>query len=304
MVIGLRGFSFDHENKGCEALTYAFLSMLNDIYDKPEKLEIINFSSIKSLGDITSEFPNIRFSQEEISIKDKKMRYISLFRKCNIIFDIYDGDGFSDIYFTNPVYKNTILTIIAEKCSCKYIMLPQTYGPFKHKTLELLAGYAIKHADFVFSRDQISSDYAMKISRRKQVMTVTDLAFALPYHNEKKETSNKKIGINVSGLLWQGGFSEQNQFSLRTDYKKYIRSLIQYCLKNKYEIHLISHVTKRVNEEDPAYDTDYNPCMELKREFPNVIVSPLYTSPVDIKSYIALMDIFVGARMHATIAAF
>lgn len=163
MVIGLRGFSFDHENKGCEALTYSFLSILDKVYAKKEKLEIINISSIESLGNVPMQFPNMKFSQERISIKDKKMQYISLFNRCDIIFDIYDGDGFSDIYFTNAVYKSTLLTIIAEKCSCKYIMLPQTYGPFKHKTLEWLAGYAIKHADYVFSRDKISTDYGVLV---------------------------------------------------------------------------------------------------------------------------------------------
>lgn len=304
MVIGLRGFSFDHENKGCEALTYSFLNILNKICTDEDKIEIINISSIESLGNVPKQFPNMQFSQERISIKDKKMRYISLFNRCDIIFDIYDGDGFSDIYFTNAVYKSTLLTIIAEKCSCRYVMLPQTYGPFKHKSLEVLAGYAIRHANYVFSRDQLSTDYAKKISNRKQITTVTDLAFALPFKSGKSEKLKTKVGINVSGLLWKGGFSSSNQFSLQTEYQQYTRKLIYYCCEKGYEIHLISHVTRKLEDDVPSYDTDYTACMELKKEFPDVIVSPMYTSPIDVKSYIATMDIFIGARMHATIAAF
>ena len=37
---------------------------------------------------------------------------------------------------------------------------------------------------------------------------------------------------------------------------------------------------------------------------PNIALSPLFLDPVAAKSYISGMDFFMGARMHATIAAF
>jgi polysaccharide pyruvyl transferase WcaK-like protein len=42
----------------------------------------------------------------------------------------------------------------------------------------------------------------------------------------------------------------------------------------------------------------------LKKEFPHVILAPRFTSPSEAKTYIAGMDFFMGARMHACIAAF
>ena len=35
-----------------------------------------------------------------------------------------------------------------------------------------------------------------------------------------------------------------------------------------------------------------------------IVVAPVFASPTDAKSYIAGMDFFIGARMHAAIAAF
>ena len=45
-------------------------------------------------------------------------------------------------------------------------------------------------------------------------------------------------------------------------------------------------------------------CMSIQKEFPNINVSPYFTSPMEAKSYISNMDVFIGARMHATIAAY
>jgi polysaccharide pyruvyl transferase WcaK-like protein len=42
----------------------------------------------------------------------------------------------------------------------------------------------------------------------------------------------------------------------------------------------------------------------MSKEVPSVTVAPAFTSPSEAKSYIAGMDFFMGARMHACIAAF
>ena len=42
----------------------------------------------------------------------------------------------------------------------------------------------------------------------------------------------------------------------------------------------------------------------MKKEFEQLIEAPGFSTPVEVKSYISAMDVFTGARMHATIAAF
>ena len=50
----------------------------------------------------------------------------------------------------------------------------------------------------------------------------------------------------------------------------------------------------------------FNQCKIVKNRFfdnDKVICAPAFETPIEAKSYIANMDIFVGARMHATIGA-
>lgn len=301
MRVGLFGFTFGHENMGCQALTCAFLDMLQRNFPD-EVFEIINFSAEKTLGNIPKLFPKMKFANCNVSLKKIKPEFLKLVKQCDIVFDETYGDGFSDIYFTKSMYKTTFVKWL---CAGKvpFILTPQTYGPFKHKSLEWMAGKAIKRATYVYARDEISAEYARKISGR-EVTAVTDLALALPFQKIKDE-KQKKIGLNISGLLWQGGFDgRKNQFGLLCDYKEYCRSLIQYGLKHGYEVHLISHVTKAADSNRVIPDGDYRACETLNEEFPQTVLAPCFDSPYEVKNYIATMDIFVGARMHATIAAF
>jgi colanic acid/amylovoran biosynthesis protein len=45
-------------------------------------------------------------------------------------------------------------------------------------------------------------------------------------------------------------------------------------------------------------------CAELAASHPGVKLAPVFRCPVEAKSYIAKMDLFIGSRMHATIASF
>jgi polysaccharide pyruvyl transferase WcaK-like protein len=303
MRIGLFGFTFGHENMGCQALTCSFLEILKKILSDGEKIEIVNFHGEKNNGYIPELFPEMHFEHCLVKLKDKNKKFIKELQKCDVIFDETYGDGFSDIYFTKSVYKSTFIKCICAKSKVPFILTPQTYGPFKHKSLEWLAGRAIKMSTYAYARDHISANYAAEISG-KHVKTVTDLAFALPYKKEK-DTTKKKLGLNVSGLLWQGGFGGNiNQFRLTTNYQKYCKNIVEYALNEGYEVHLISHVTKPYDTERVVPDSDYDACKLLSRTNDKVIIAPCFRNPYDVKNYIANMDIFIGARMHATIGAF
>ena len=39
----------------------------------------------------------------------------------------------------------------------------------------------------------------------------------------------------------------------------------------------------------------------LKEEFPCAVLAPDFKNPIEAKSYISNMDVFIGARMHSTI---
>lgn len=301
MKIGLFGFTFAHENMGCQALTCSLIEILKMVCHEP--LEIVSFHDELTLGVIPDLFPDIRFSKCRVSVKDPKLKFLKEVKTCDIIFDVTYGDGFSDIYFTKSIYKNALVKIMCEKTKVPFVLMPQTYGPFKHKTLEILAGRAIHGATVAYARDSISAQYAKKLSKRK-VGAVTDMAFFLPYSSTSKHLGNK-AGINISGLLWKGGFhGKTNQFGMKTDYVVYCKKIIEYLLSKNFEVHLIPHVTKSGNPRRVIPDADYPVCKELHEMYPSTVLAPNFNTPYEAKNYISEMDIFVGSRMHATIGAF
>jgi polysaccharide pyruvyl transferase WcaK-like protein len=65
------------------------------------------------------------------------------------------------------------------------------------------------------------------------------------------------------------------------------------------EVHLVSHV---IEPQRPVED-DMAAARTLAAEFAGVVLAPAFSRPSEAKSYIAGLDFFTGARMHACIAA-
>lgn len=298
MKIGLMGLEFDSANKGCEALVYSFLSIINNIGE--DDLTIYNFSGT-SLGCVDEVFPNMKFVNVYPKIKDFKFKYLRALRQCNFIFDATMGDSFSDIY-SKDYFKHLAKhkRLAAFLCK-KYVLLPQTYGPFSSTESQVITKKILNSAYKIYCRDELSQTILKEKFGINNSLLVSDMAFILPYKSNLYTFSNKeKIGINISGLLYKGGFHSKNQFDLSLNYPELIDKLIDKLSKN-YEVHLISHV---IDKNENAYDDDYKISKKLSQKYKNVFLAPAFETPIEAKSYISNMDIFIGSRMHSTIAAF
>lgn len=82
-------------------------------------------------------------------------------------------------------------------------------------------------------------------------------------------SSNKKIGLNVSGLLFKGGFNSDNQFGLSLDYRELIDKILKTFATQK-EIHLIPHVNCL---KDVLTMMNYKICKLIHDEYPNTYFS-------------------------------
>lgn len=305
ITVGLCGLTFNSENKGCSALAYAFTDLLlraakhvgvniiiNEISNIKEKDLIINNEALHSINTIEYHFSDLK----------SRSLVVNALKKCDLIFDFSEGDSFTDIYGEKRLISNSWLKIKSINLRKKLILGPQTYGPFKKFYNRILASYILKKAYKIYSRDNLSTQFVEKISSLS-IPTLIDVAFALPYnrYEDNEITEVIKVGINVSGLLWIGGYTNNNQFGLYVDYQEYITSLVNELQKSSlYEIHLIPHVISNSSKSED----DYSACLKVKNLFPNVIIAPRFSLPMEAKNYISKMDIFSGARMHATIAAF
>lgn len=298
MKIGLMGFEFSSANKGCEALVYSFLDIIKGVLTTSDI--VYNFSGTE-LGYVPEYFDGINFINVYPKLKDFKFKYIRFLKECDIVFDVTMGDSFSDIY-SKKYYNYLIIHKKISQLLCKkYILLPQTYGPFKEMGSAEKAIKVFRNSAKIYCRDEISQKLLSDKFNITNSELVSDMAFVLPYDKKMYDFSDKeKIGINVSGLLYKGGFNEANQFDLSLNYKKLMDKILS-TLSTRYEVHLIPHV---IDLKEDAYDDDYKICKILQEKYPETILAPAFNTPIEAKSYISNMKIFVGSRMHSTIAAF
>ena len=223
-------------------------------------------------------------------------------RECDLILDIGAGDSFSDIYGPGRISKMLLASNIVLRAGVPLMMSPQTIGPFESPIIGRAALNILRRATLVSSRDHLSTNFARQMKFNGKLTEASDVALRLPFvpANEKSD-GPLKVGINVSGLLFNGGYSGSNMFGLKVDYARLIRRVVgHFSAQKNCEVHLVGHVQSELQE----IEDDRRVCKSLAQEFPNCVASPLFNSPSDAKSYIAGMDYFVGARMHACIAAF
>ena len=222
--------------------------------------------------------------------------------RADIVFDIGGGDSFTDIYGPKRFATIWVTKWRAVMAGKPLILSPQTIGPFETRWARTLARRIMNRADLVVTRDAPSTAFLEELGVRTETMEATDVAMGLPYDPPAPRTDGKvRVGLNVSGLMFSGGYTQDNQFGLKSDYPTLIRRIVaHFAAMEDVELHLVGHVQ---SEGQPLED-DHRVGVALAEEFPGTVVSPWFTSPSEAKSYIAGMDFFMGARMHATIAAF
>lgn len=309
MTVSLFGVTLYSSNKGCEALGYSFLDILCELFEKKDKvLNVVIYTFLPQNAVISTSFSdwkNLSIKVEPIRLKSWK--FWKLLKKnlgnSDVCFDFTEGDSFSDLYGLKRFIVQTLLKTFVIKNSENFILAPQTYGPYKTKLSKIWARWVFNHSKKIYSRDLSSKELLLSMTN-KEVKDVTDVAVALrPLKQLVINESKIIIGINISGLLWNGGYTQNNQFNLTTDYKDYIDRLVKILsVDDKYIIYLIPHVI--VENDYENVENDYRICNELHKKYPKTKLIECGFSPSLLKGIISQMDIFTGARMHSTIAAF
>jgi polysaccharide pyruvyl transferase WcaK-like protein len=227
-----------------------------------------------------------------------------IFKSADYILDIGQGDSFADIYGIGRFKLIDRIHKIARHYNKPYCLLPQTIGPFENPKVKKAAVKSITEATCCMARDKQSFDYVEKnATAQRNIKEYIDVAFYLPYSKIEQSAEFVHVGLNISSLLWHGGYTQNDQFGLRCDYQRTIHSIIDYFLSLKnVKLHLIAHVVGANRHIENDYAVSYE--LWVKYNNPNLILAPLALGPIEIKSYIAGMDFFAGARMHATIGAF
>lgn len=313
--------AINNGNRGCVALSYTSIYLIDKVLsDAGIKYKLympdsgFNEKGVKSISVKGKNVPYTVINHAlSYGVKGKLKSFAHyndhktscrIFKEADFILDIGQGDSFADIYGKERFDSINLIHREAMKLHKPYCLLPQTVGPFKDDAIRAEAVKAISNADIVMTRDKQSYDYTKQIApQQKNLKEYIDVAFFLPYTRQHFDKDFIHVGLNISALLWHGGYTQNNQFGLKDDYQKTVREIISYFLSMpNVKLHLIPHVVG----SERHIENDYAVSFDLQKEFnnPNLILSPLFLSPVDAKDYISGMDFFMGARMHSTIAAF
>lgn len=305
-------------NRGCVALTYCSIYLIDKILGQDNyRLYLTDSGDAPgmhsiSMGDISISYESVpvpRLYKFKVLLKNlfklnNVKRIIYLFKNADFVLDIGQGDSFADIYGKERYLWIDHVHRLARLVNKKYLLLPQTIGPFTDLAIRRKAIKSIGEAAFVMTRDRQSYDYVKEIApNQKNLREYIDVAFFLPYKKKTFEEGSIHVGLNISALLWHGGYTRDNQFGLRCDYHRAIRETIEFFLSMPdVTLHLVPHVVL----SERYVENDYEVSFDLFEEYHNnrLILAPFFLSPVDAKSYISGLDFFMGARMHATIAAF
>jgi len=295
---GLMSLSFKDANKGCEALTFTFLKMLQEMYDEDD-FEVVCFTASHDLGKVPVFFPKMHMSTFVLNIHSLNswMKAYKEIKKLDAVFDGSYGDGFTGIYGTARNGIQALRKQIVYWAGKPLFLLPQTYGkykfPFRGWSKKMIRNSALSYA----------RDDTAEMVPGCGIKTTSDMAFMLPFDKTlfKFDEGKKRFGVNVSSLLWD--YETGKHFNLMVNYREFYKQFIEYLLyETDYEVHLIPHVIDKEHYDAP--ENDCRTCDELAKMFVGKVkVAPAFESALEAKSYITHMDIFMGSRMHSTIGA-
>lgn len=229
----------------------------------------------------------------------------------DVFVSITAGDSFSDIYGKRSFLYVGLPILLASLFKKKMIFMPQTYGPFKACISECWARVLLKRADHIYSRDFKSIPVIKRVVPLKanDIEFCHDVAFGLPAaipHDLPITVKRKKstvVGVNVSGLLYMGGYKKDNMFGLKMDYRELIEEIVNEMLAEDVYIQLIPHVvgSDSIENDTRACKAVYD-SMSTSTKDQLCAVEHNYDQR-EIKGVISLCDFFIGSRMHACIAA-
>jgi colanic acid/amylovoran biosynthesis protein len=249
----------------------------------------------------------------------RRNRYFELLAEADLYADITGGDSFSDIYGMRRFTQGFLIKWLPLALRRPFIMLPQTYGPYKGRLARIMARFILSRSRSVYSRDQEGVEFVTRIlgghNGQGKVRFVPEIAFGMDPRKpetmdigrlqEVRTTESLVVGVNVSGLLYNGGYTGHNMFHLKDDYGRTIEKLIESLLaKPNVLVLLVPHVVTPVGEIESDIDACSKVHDRLAARHPDrlFLVQGRYDQ-AQIKYIIGLCDLFAGARMHSCVAA-
>lgn len=253
-------------------------------------------------------------------INDKVLQITS---KADIIIDML-GDGFSyDIGGfggnISPI-GHSLNILLATSLGKDVVLFPQSIGPFRNRLVKYFVKFSLNKTKIIVVREELSKNYLEDIGVNKSLMYLTaDTAFILETASPERvheilfkegliDRDMPLIGMNISQLL---NYRAKNMETTKQEYIELMAELADYLTTtfNAIAIFLPHAIFPEeiVNEAGRDREADITAIKEAYKKVKSkdkivTIVSEQYSAS-ELKGVIGHCDMFIGARMHANIAA-
>jgi len=231
-------------------------------------------------------------------------------RDADLVVDL-SGDMLTEDYGVHVAYSHYIPLLRARILGRPYVVCAQSIGPFRYT--RWLARYLLNGAATVTTRDAISRDYLQRIGvSSRRVEWTADLAFLMsPAPPERADAilraegvvqdGRPLLGVSVSRLI-ETHYSSRNPGARGLDFLAMMKSVIERtAYEHDARVVLVPHVTGPTLSKDDRIIS-----VALKELLGQSVTASSLNGdyrPEELKAIIGRCSVFLGARMHANIAA-
>ena len=302
----MKYFLFNHSgslNHGCEAIIRGTINIIRNA-DENSNFVVSSYDSASDIileGTEIKQFKTRALSRVEtvaaaLDLKLRKSEEYALRKMYSPIVeqaadcDICLSVG-GDTYCYGDNHGIQILTEELKKSGKKVVLWGASIGK-EDLTEDKLKNLSV--FDAIFARESLTYDLLKEKNANENIFLHSDPAFCMERDDMDLPdgfTKENAIGINVSPLVQKHNPDIQNA----------VRDFIEYIIENTtLKVLLVPHVVENGNN-------DYEFMLPYYEEFKKsnrVAILPDSLNAKQYKGYIAKLRFFIGARTHATIAAY
>jgi len=182
-----------------------------------------------------------------------------------------------------------------------------------------IAHCILKRVAMAYARDHTSEEVLRNLlkdhTKNGKIRFAPDVAFVLDSReperidigslDDVRNEDSTVVGLNVSGLLFSGGYTQENMFGLKSDYRQLVYRIVDFLMKDeKVLMLLVPHVFVPAGHVESDPEACLKTYEELSEKYPGrIFLAQGQYSHNEIKYVIGSCDFFIGSRMHACIAA-
>ena len=302
----MKYFLFNHSgslNHGCEAIVRGTVNIIRN-HDENSSFVVSSFNpdSDKAIDEIeikkfcTRQLSRIENLAAAMDLKLRKSEEFALRKMYSPVVeqaadcDICLSVG-GDTYCYGDNHGIQILTEELKKSGKKVVLWGASIGK-EDLTEEKLKSLNV--FDAIFARESLTYDLLKEKKANENIFLHADPAFCMERDDVQMPegfTKDNTVGINVSPLVQKHNPAIQ----------KAVRDFIEYIIENTtLKVLLVPHVVEEGNN-------DYEfmlPYYEEFRKSGRIEILPENLNAKQYKGCIAKLRFFIGARTHATIAAY